>query len=91
MTEGLMLICTHTHVHTGSGRLTVGGVFDPAEGDGAVSITLTEAQQESSRSFITEQGLSALLSHKSHNAPVTQRIHTRKTLSDKREQETTSI
>lgn len=58
--------------------LTIGGVFHPAEGDGSVSVTLTEAQQESSRSFITEQRFSAVLSHKSHNAPVTEREPQRK-------------
>lgn len=79
--------------------LTVGGVFDPAESNGAVSVTLTESQQESSRSFIIEQGLSALLSNKSHNAPVTERERQRqntlklkkKKSADKCEQETVCV
>lgn len=54
-------------------HLTDGGVLDPAEGNGSFSVTLTEAQQESSRSLIAEQGLGALLCHKSHNASVTER------------------
>lgn len=45
------------------------GVFNPAESDSALSVTLTEADQKVSSLFIFQQELCFHFAHKTHDEP----------------------